>query len=231
MRVVIHQPEYLPWIGFFDKIDITDTLVFFDHVQFERRGFQNRNKIKTSKGPMWLTVPIVRNFGDRIMDVKIEDRGDWRNYHLVKIEENYGNSQYFKDYKDFLKSVYSKEWESLCELNIFLTEKLSEILGLKLKTVRSSELDVKGQRNELLINVCKAVGADEYFSGAGAKGYMDLKLFEENGIKVIFHNFTHPVYNQLHGEFIPFMSVIDMIFNCGNSTMDMVRKFNPRSDI
>lgn len=225
MTIVIHQPEYLPWLGFFDKIDKCDLFVVLDNVQFQK-GFINRNKIKTPTNWQWLTVPIIHKFHRRkIQEVRIDNEIDWQENHFKALIHNYSKAPYFKEYTDFFKDVYQRDWELLAELDIFLIKETMNILGLDLPIKKASSLKVKGKTTELLINICKKVGADTYLSGEGGKRYMDMERFQEEDIKVIFQDFKHPIYPQLfeEKEFIPNLSVVDLLFNCGEKSLDIIR--------
>lgn len=226
MKVVIHQPEYLPWLGYFDKINNCDLFVVFDHVQYQR-GFINRNKIKTPQNWQWLTVPIVHKFHrSPITEVKINNQLDWRKDNQQALVHNYGQAPYFKKYSDFFKDVYSRDWDSLAELDIYLLKNLMEMLGLKTPLERSSSLKAAGKSTELLIDICKKVGADTYLSGQGGRNYMDLDRFTEEGIKVEFQEFSHPTYPQQFpkAEFEPQMSIIDLLSNCGEESLKIINQ-------
>lgn len=214
MKIAIHQPEHLPYLGFMYKMSLCDVFVLLDDVQFQKNGFQNRNRIKTPQGAQWLTVPVLHDFGQKINEVKIDNKSDWRRKHLLSIQANYAKAPYFEKYFPLLQEIYSKPWDLLCELNIALIELFAKKLGIKAKLVRSSSLAKQGEKNELLLSICKRLGATTYVSGMGA-GYLDVALFEKNGIKVEYTHFTHPVYRQLHGEFIPNMSVVDGMMMAG----------------
>jgi hypothetical protein len=225
MIVSIHQPNYLPWLGYFHKIANCDVFVLQDNVPYTT-NFINRNMIKTSCGASWLTLGVLTKGrqGQLIGDVKINNEIPWRRTHWKTIKANYSKAPYFSDYKDRFESIYQKEWESLADLNETLVKLISEILGIRnVKFVRASELGVCGKSTNLLINICKALGSDTYLSGNGGKKYMDEELFEKEGIKLKYSEFQHPVYNQLFGDFVPNLSVIDFIFNEGGSNFSNLK--------
>lgn len=223
MIVTIHQPEYLPYIGFFDRIAKADTFVILDNVQYQKNGFINRNKIKNSQGWQWLTVPVKqREALNQINKVEINNEIDWRDKHWKAILYNYNKAPYFKKYSDFFEEVYKKDWNLIADLDVYLIKGIMDPLGLKKQIKIASSLGVKGKADDLLINICKAVGADTYLSGPGPEDknyreYMDLKKFKKQNIKVIFQEFTRPIYKQQFGEFIPNLSIIDLLFNNENS--------------
>ncbi len=223
--VAIHQPNYLPWIGYFHKIYNSDIFVFLDDRQYGKNQVANRNKIKTAKGWIYLTVPVLikGHFGQLTLDVEIDNHINWRKKHWKSILFNYKKAHYFDDYSYFFEDLYQKEWEKLSELNEYIIRNIVNILGIKIKFIRSSELDIKGTSTENLINIVKAVGGDTYLSGIHGKDYMDENKFRENGINLTYQDFHHPTYRQLFGDFIPNMSIIDLLFNEGPKSNDIIR--------
>lgn len=215
MKIAIHQPEHLPYFGFFNKMSKVDVFVLLDDVQFQKNGFQNRNRIKTSQGVQWITVPVLHSFGQKINEVRIDNRSNWRRKHLQSILVNYGKAQYFEKYFPLLQEIYSREWDMLCELNITLIQLFIQEFGIKAKLVRSSSLTKTGEKNKLLISICKTLNATSYLSGMGA-AYLDVPLFQKNSLEVEYTYFKHPQYRQLHGGFVENMSAIDLLMNeCG----------------
>ncbi len=219
MRVTIHQPEYLPYLGFFDRLLYADTLVLLDTAQFQRGGFINRNRIKTPKGSQWLTVPIVGRKKDvkkSIQSVCIDGEKPWQEEHLRSIESNYGKAPYFQEFFPALRELFSKKWDGISELDIALIEWVITLFGLKIHVAKSSTLPLAGSATEQLVHICATLKADTYISGPGGRNYLQMDKFSEAGIAVTFHDFEHPVYTQrFSGTFEPNLSVIDYIFNCG----------------
>jgi len=213
--VAAHQPNYLPWIGFFHKIWKSDLFIILDHVQFTRRGFINRNRVKGPKGAVWLTVPVRVHGKMRIMDVPIDNSKDWSRKHASTLRAFYAKAPYFDDVYPVLEEVYEAEWESLAELNIEIIMRIAKLLDLNRQFIRSSTLDPQGKKMEMIIDLCKKVNADIYFSGRGAMKYQDPNTFKENGIELVYQQFEHPVYPQRFGEFIPNLSIVDMLLNIG----------------
>jgi hypothetical protein len=225
MKAVILQPMYLPWMGYFGMIDIADVFVFYDDIQFVERSWQRRNKIRTyTKNEVWLTVPVIKKFGQKINEVKINNSTNWREKHRKTIKYSYSKAPYFKDYKDIFEEIYDKEWEYLCELDIHIIKTISEILGLKTKFILSSELNVEGKKTDRLINVLKKINATEYISGPSAKAYIEPEKFKKEKISLCWFEFNHPTYSQIHGEFIPYLSVIDLLFNVGEEAIKYIRE-------
>lgn len=228
VTAVILQPHYLPYSGFFKLIDKADIFVFFDNVKFEPSSWQNRNKIKTPQGPMWLNVPIIKAFGQLIKDVKINNSINWQEKNWKAIIRNYSRAKFFNDYKDFFEKLYSKKWENLSDMNIYIIKYLTKELGLNTKFVKASELNISGKRSELLVNICKKIGANHYYSNIGSKEYMDkeMNFFNDAGISVEYMEYKHPTYAQSFGKFIPYMSVIDLLFNNGKESKNIILKEN-----
>jgi hypothetical protein len=210
-----HQPNYLPHLGLFDKMAQCDIFVIQDTVQYERHDFQNRNLIKTANGAKWLTVP-VEHIGKplAIKEVKIAKRLEleWGDQHWRILKFNYQQAPYWKRYCDFFDETYHRKWDSLLDLNLHLIKGLMLFLKIDTPLVMASSLNAPGKASEFIIAQCKSVGADVYLSGIGGHNYLDLSLFEKSQIKVVFQNFSYPVYTQLHGEFISKLSVVDYLF-------------------
>lgn len=227
MIVAIHQPEHLPWLGFWNKLYKSELFVLLDNTQFRKNYFQNRNRIRTSNGWIWLTVPILTKNRtiQQINEVEINNVTDvkWQKKHWKTIEQNYSKAPYFKKYKDIFSKFYLKEWTKLADLNINFIYTIKEILGIKTEMVRGSSLEVSGQRSDLVLDICKKVGATTYLSGKFGKDYLDISKFNQEKIKVVFQEFNHPVYNQVFKPFIPEMSIIDVIFNEGERSLIFVK--------
>ena len=217
MILTAHQSTYLSWLGLFDKIARADKFCIFDDVQLERHGFENRNKIKTANGPQWLTVPIqMKGHTSRpAREVLICNDSSWARKHLRSIELAYQKAPYFDLYFPSLKEIYAREWTTLVGLNTALLKFFLNALDIRVELVTASEQGFKGSKSDLVLDMCKSLGATEYIFGAQGKDYADVQAFEDAGIKVHFQDFRHPVYNQLHGEFVPNMSAIDLLMNCG----------------
>ena len=216
-----HQPQYLPWLGFFDKINKSDCFVFLDSVQYKHREFQNRNKIRTKDGWIWLTVPVSSQRGVKVCDVKIDNSRGWRNQHLKSLNAWYAKSEFFKEYFLFFKELYEKEWDKLIDLNVAVTKYLLEVFGIKTKIYYESDLAAGGEKTDRIVNIGRKLGADVYLSGAGGRDYLQEVEFAKAGFKLEYQEFKHPVYKQQYcgseKDFIPFMSAIDMLFNEGGT--------------
>lgn len=217
MIVSIHQPNYIPWMGYFYKIHKSDIFVFLDDVQYIRRGFINRNRIKTHQGASWLTVPVDSKgkYESSINDMKIRDDLNWKENHLRSIEMNYKRSDYFNDFFNILKACIIKHNDKLSELNIDIVKTICKLLNIKTEIILSSELNIKETSTERIISICKLVGANKYLSGSGGSKYQNGKMFEDNSIELVYSDFHEKQYKQLWGDFTGGLSVIDYIFNCG----------------
>jgi len=227
MIVGIHQPEHLPWLGFWNKLYKSDLFVLLDNTQFRKNYFQNRNRIRTANGWTWLTVPILSKdrTTQQINEVEINNLTDvkWQKKHWKTIEQNYGKAPYFNEYKDIFSKFYLKKWTKLADININFIYTIKEILSIKTEIVIGSSLSVVGERSDLLLDICKKVGATTYLSGRFGKDYLEVSKFSQENIKVIFQEFNHPVYNQVFNPFIPEMSIIDVIFNEGEKSLTLVK--------
>jgi len=217
-----HQPEYLPYLGFFYKVAKADKFIFVDHVQFLKKSFQNRNRIRTapgSNGWTWLTVPVItkgKRF-QKINEVAIDNSTSWGEKHWKTIYLNYQGTKFFKDYQDFFANLYARKWEKLADLNEEIIRYLFQQLEIKIPIYKSSDYHFNGAKTELLIEMCQCLKADAYLSGTGAKaaGYVAEEKLKLQGINHIFSDFEHPVYDQKFKPFVPNMSIIDFLFNCG----------------
>lgn len=225
--VSIHQPQFLPWLGYFDKIDRSDIFVILDNCQYKKQEYQNRNRIKTSNGPTWLTVPVLikGNSEKNINEIMIDNSSNWRKRHLNLIAANYRKSPFFDHYYPSFESFYmSKQWEFLSDINIGMLYLLMKMLGMNTETKMAMDMEIDGTKTIRNVNICKALGADTYLSGAGAHDYLEEEEFVISGIKLEFQDFKHPVYNQQHGVFAPYMCAADLIFNEGGKSLEIIRQ-------
>ena len=230
MILTAHQPVYLPWLGLFHKIALSDTFCIFDDVQYLKRDWNNRNQMKTHNGVLWLTVPVLTE-GHRekpIREIRINNTIDWRKKHWNTILLAYKKAPYFEKYADFFESLYKKEWEKLVELNDFVLVYLLKELGIQVSIRRASDEQFTGIKSDLVLDMCKKLGADAYIFGSLGKDYAEVDKFDKLKIKVHFQDYLHPEYPQLCGKFVPHMSVIDLLFNCGNNSLDILMSGNVR---
>lgn len=218
--VVINQPCYIPWMGYFERIKRSDVNVILDSVQFQRREWQNRNRIKTRDGQLiWLTVPTKSkgNYLSPIKDIEINYETNWIAEHLGSIRHNYAKAKYFKETFELIENALSQKYSRLVDLNIFLLEAISKQLGIKTKFLVASDLKPEGAKTDLLIDICKKVGGNHYYSALGAKVYMepDEYKFRDNNISFEYQQYQHPVYPQAGDSFVSHLSIIDLLANVG----------------
>ncbi len=228
MILTAHQPVYLPWLGLFHKIALADKFVFFNQVQYLPKDWMNRNKIKTASGEIWLTVPVLRK-GYRDMktsQIEINNDVDWKRKHLNSINLNYKKTPYFEKYFYFFEETYNQKWQYLADLNEHMLKWFLKELGIKTEFLKASDYDFQGTKSDLVLDMCKQLKADVYIFGILGKDYTNLKDFEDNGIKTIFQNYKHPSYSQIHGEFNQNLSIIDLLFNCGQNSYDIIMSNN-----
>lgn len=227
MKIAICQPTYLPWLGYFDVMDQVDAFVLLDSVQFEKQSWQHRNRIKTPTGLQWLTVPVIYrgHFGQTIEQVEVRDP-EFARKHLRGVEVNYRRTPYFDTYYPELAEVLNARSKGLlADLNISLLRWFCAIFGIQTPVVRSSAMEADGRRSQLLVNLCGELKADSYLSPPGSAVYLlsDLQLFVEAGIEVEFHHYEHPEYSQLFPPFCPYASALDLIFNEGPRSLEVLR--------
>ncbi|MFQ3675105.1 MAG: WbqC family protein [Endomicrobiia bacterium] len=215
MKISIHQPQYLPWAGYFNKILNSDIFVILDDVQYKKNEWQNRNRIKSSSGELWLTVPVHYTFGQKINEIKIDNKIFWSKKHLKSIELNYKRAPFFNEIFPLVEKVLSKEYIYLVDINVELIKIILNYLEINKKIVKSSEYKIVGEKTLRLINICKTFGADIYLSGQGGKDYLVEEEFKKNGIKLEFQEYKVKEYPQLFNGFIPNLSILDILFNCG----------------
>ena len=228
MKVIIHQPEYLPYLAFFERMLETDIFVALDDVGYQKNAFINRNKIKTQQGSKWITVPVQgRSPNKKINEVLIDNSQNWQESILDKIKFSYNKAPYFKEVFSLLEEAFEKKWQKICDLDIFLIKKINEYLGINAKIIKSSDLNVGGQGTERLINILKELKADEYLSGPGTdKGHgVEKAEFKKQGIKVNIKEFSNTKYKQQFEEqdFLPYMSIIDLLFNEGKNSVKIIK--------
>jgi WbqC-like protein len=223
--LVVLQPGYLPWLGFFDQLRRADVFVHYDDVQFDKHGWRNRNRIKAPSGePHWLTVP-VRHAGldwPRILDVAVDQRSPWARKHVGTIRQYYAGAPFLGRYLPALEELLHRPWERLVDLDLAVVALLCEWLGLPAPVHRSSALPAEGKKSERLLALCRHFRADRYLSGSAARSYLDVDLFAQHGIAVAWQDYRHPVYPQQHGAFVPQLSVLDLLLNCGDESARIV---------
>lgn len=216
----IIQSNYIPWLGYFDMIKAVDVFVFYDDMQYTRRDWRNRNKIKTAQGLSWLTVPVTvkGRFEQKINETKVRDSG-WAAKHLRALRLSYGRAEAFAEGIDWLVSLYERaqKYEFLSEINHFFIGEICQRLGITTPLIDSREFEIYGHKSEALLSVLDGIGGVQtYLSGPSAKAYLDGELFKERGYQVEWMSYDHyQPYPQLFGEFERGVTVFDLILNTG----------------
>lgn len=223
MKISVHQPNYIPWLGYFEKMLSSDIFVFLDDVQYEKNYFINRNKIRTSDGSMWMTIPVNAKHDSLVKDVRIDNSQNWAMKHKKSIQVNYAKSNFLRNHEKFFNALYGRQYDLLTDINVEIIRYLVKQLDINTKTLLSSELDVKGTGSDRILNICKSLSADIYISGQFGENYLNLEDFKNNDIEVKFQNYVHPVYKQCYNPFIADMSIIDLLFNEGENSKKILR--------
>jgi hypothetical protein len=230
MIVAAHQPHFLPWLGYLDKLAKADVFVVMDDLQYEAQNYQNRQRVKINSGATWLTVPLRRGSqDDTILDKRIDNsaagRHHWQHRAWRTLEIHYGNTPFFAQYRDELHAVFTSKWERLIDLDLHMLELARNWLGITRPIVRASALGLTGQKSERIIDMCKKVGAKLYLSGqGGSTGYLDDTAFKDAGIGVMWQQFRHPRYTQRYSKvgFVSHLGFIDLLFNCGQEARQIL---------
>lgn len=216
--VVIHQPDFIPYLGFFDRLLKADIYVVFDNVQYVRssRGWTSRDKIKTKNGEKWISVSTQKASRDILINqVLLSKDENWRRDNINLIRENYKKSPYYDEIMPYILELYDYQCEKMMDFNLESIKMLLKLFDIQVDIVTASELNPVGKSNTLIIDIMKKLGCNQYLSGVGARDYYVPELYEEAGINVIWQDFKHPVYKQQFEGFIPYLSSIDLLFNCG----------------
>jgi hypothetical protein len=230
ITVAAHQPSYLPWLGYLDKLARADLFVVMDDMQYEARNFQNRNRIKLNNGVHWLTVPLHRGAqSERILDKRIDNGGSarqhWQRRTWLTLQHHYGRAPHFARYADELAEVYARRWERLIDLDLHMLELARRWFGISGPVLRSSTLGLEGSKTDRIIDLCRKVGARAYLSGGGAScDYLDVEGLRKAGITVFWQRFAHPSYPQRYPGlgFVPRLAFLDLLFNCGPESRDIL---------
>jgi hypothetical protein len=222
--VVILQPSYLPWLGYLAQFHRADVFVVYDDVQYDSHSWRNRNRIKTATGAQWLTVPVHKHGRDwpTNREIEIDNSQNWRRKHLLSIRQNYSRAAFFSQYFPPFEAILSQPWERLLDLNMAVLQALAAALEIERTICFSSQLGVGGSNVERLIGICKALRADRFYEGAAGRNYIDDQRFADAGIEIEYQDYKHPVYTQLHGEFVSHLSAIDLLFNNGPASLELM---------
>jgi len=230
MNVVILQPSYIPWRGYFDQICRADLFVFYDDVQYDKRGWRNRNQIKTARGKQWLTIPVhcrgSQTENIPINQIRIVWENPWNADHLKSLQYSYARAPYFDQYRPLLNEFYGRRDEFLADFTIDFTEAITRELGNShTRFIRSSKIEgIHGQKTNRLIEILKAVGATHYISGPSAQNYIEPGKFDTAGITLEYMKYNYPEYPQIHSPFDPFVSILDLLFMTGKEAIQYIYK-------
>jgi WbqC-like protein family len=223
VRVAIHQPHYLPYLGYFDKLDAADLFVVLDTVQYAKHDWQNRNRIRTKNGWQWLTVPVIDRFPERIDRVEINGRTDWSRKHGQALRLHYGGCPSWDGAGQALTELLLRPWERLCDLCVATLDLLCQRLGIRTPRLLASSLQAREEPTDRLIDLVRAVGGTVYLAGSQGPAYMDLARFAQAGISVEVQAYRHPDYPQRYAPFLPDLSVVDLLLNCGPESLEILR--------
>jgi hypothetical protein len=225
MIVSINQPAYLPWLGYFHRIAVSDAHIVLDHVQFEKNSFTNRNKVRTREGWCWLTVPVKTSgkFGDlSINTLGIAAERPWAAKHWETLRLNYSKAAFFAEHADFFESIYARPWEKLSDLSREITAYLLRAFKIETKIYFTSQMNPSGKKDELVLNLCRELGATVYLSGPLGRNYLREELFRDHAIAVKYDDYHHPAYSQVYSGFEPYMAAIDLLFNAGPASREIL---------
>jgi hypothetical protein len=225
MTISIMQPGYLPWLGFFELMENCNLFVFLDDVQYTKKDWRNRNRIRTQDEWIWLTVPVLSKGRNKqlIKDAEIDNSCGWSKGHLSALKINYANASYYRDYIGFLEDIYRCKWRYIADLDMEIISFLNSQFHISTPTIKSSSLCVVGYTGNMrILEICRRLEVDRLYDSAGARTFIDLKLFGDSGIRVVFQEYFHPVYSQVYQPFLPYMSAVDLLFNEGPESKNII---------
>ena len=229
MILTAHQPVYLPWLGLFHKIALADAFVSFNRVQYLAKDWNNRNKILTNQGPIWLTVPVLSS-GHRekhIGEIEINNSLPWPRKHWKSLRLNYGKAPYFARYADYFEDVWlRREWRYLTELNDSMLRWFLSTLGIEVAFHSAGDFAFEGKKSALVLDMCRKMGTDAYIFGALGRDYADAEAFSREGVGLYFQDYHHPEYPQQHPGFLSHLSIVDLLFNVGPASLDVLMSGN-----
>ncbi len=226
MICTVHQPNYLPYLGFFEKAHRSDIFILYDTTQFKKNDWQNRNKLCGNNSWQWISMPVLHDFGQKISEVKIKDAAKSCAKNWRSIQVTYGRAPFYKQYAQKFEEIYLSGVELISDLNCGIILAAADSLGLKTKFIKSSEMPhIDTTSTQALIDLTRLAGADTYISGGEGINYLDMDLWNSTGLKIMFQKYHHPVYKQFNSEtFQPYMSILDLLFNCGEDSLEILTK-------
>ena len=240
MKIGGLQPSYLPWLGYFEQIHKTDLFILCDELQYEKYSWRNRNRIRNKHSLMWLIVPVESSHvpGKPIKDIRVDYSTNWQKKHWLSLFYNYSNSPFFKNYMGFFEDVLKKKWEYLSDLNIEITRELCRYLNIETEIVVSSQIKLEdkfrrnyknGDATDRIIFFCKEFGVNTFYEGKAGENYINEEKLAKESIKLEYQNYQHPFYPQTGNDFISHLSVVDLLFNCGEKSLDILLNKTSRS--
>lgn len=224
--LAVLQPSFLPWLGYFDQMKRADVFVLYDDVQFDKHGWRNRNRIKSLAGePHWVTVPVLSRNQSKpaVKDIAIDNSQKWARKQLGTIRQFYCKAPHFDEHYGRLEEILSKPHTLLIDLNLEIIRWFCDLLEIKTEIILASELGIEGEQSERLLKLCQHFGASRYLSGNAAQDYLDCALFEKNNVEVVWQNYEHPIYTQINGPFVPYLSALDLFLNVGANGAELFK--------
>jgi len=221
--ICIHQPDFVPYIGFFHRLLLSDHFIFLDNAQFIKGGWQNRDRVKSKNGPVWLTLSINKKFPQQINEVTLSEKSEWIDDNLNLLRDCYQRARYFDEVFPQIEAIYRRQHQKMIDLNLAMFELAFDYFDISLPVSYASQYPVASTSNARLVSLVNAVGGDTYLTGTGSREYLDEALFKGADIDVQWQQFKHPVYPQLHGAFAPMLSCLDVFFNCGRESAAVLR--------
>jgi len=227
MILTAHQPVYIPWLGLFHKIFLADKFCVFDIAQYQIKDYNNRNLIKTHTGPIWLSVPVEskNHFQKKICDIKIVNNG-WNKKHFKSIEQSYRNAMFYKENIGGIEKILMTKYEYLTDLNTDILRFMLTAFDINVPIVKASDYEFTGAKSDLVLDMCVKLNADKYIFGSQGRNYADVASFNNKNIGIYFQDYIHPEYKQLHGQFAPYMSALDLLFNEGPNSKEILLSGN-----
>lgn len=242
MQIGALQSGYLPWLGYFEQIARCDLFVIYDDLQYTRKDWRNRNRIKTPQGAMWLSVPVHAQTGRKlgIDHIRIVPNQNWAGTHWRALRTNYARAPYFDSYTSYLQLLYRRPWKFLAELNREVLQFLLDRLGIRTPVLYSSEHHLEQEfcrwqpnpdATDRIVFLCRHFGAEHFLEGSAGRNYIDRNRIEQTGVRLHYQDYVHPRYRQLFGEFIPYLSIVDLLFNEGERSLEILRSGDARAGI
>ena len=228
MILTAHQPVYLPWLGLFKKIALADRYVSLNNVQYQRSDWNHRNQVRINGEVGWLSVPVKKKgyLGKKYIDIEIDNSQPWAKKHWCTLLFNYKKSPYFKKYIDFFEDTYQREWKTLVALNEYMLKWFLRELKINLLVESVSDKKVSGTKDDLIVNLCECMGANVFIFGKQGSNYVDVQKFTTKNVIPYFQEYQHPKYNQGMFDFVPYLSVVDLLFNEGDNSFDVIMSNN-----